>query len=198
MVFANIGLAFEWLAFFLLMALGVYTMRVIKNEKRNYLENAQEIMFKNFKLITPRWWSLVPTDSEDSICFKRLDTRYDWEARFKWFSEKSEGDIIELFKEKIVERKILFDEDSSVIHNPSDFRERDIIKSGKFEMVRLEGMATADRMDRLYYDAFLIRDLNTGHYLYAESKSSILNGLVEGPYFEEVMLRLEYEDTLTS
>jgi hypothetical protein len=198
MIIANLGLAFQWLAFFLLMALGVYTMRVIKNEKRNYLDNAQEIIFKNFKLITPKWWSLIPTDTEKEICFKRLDTRYDWEARFMWNETASDLNIIELFKEKIVERKILFDEENSVIHNPSDFREKDLIKSGRFEMVRLEGTATADRMERLYYDAFIVRDLNNGQYLYAESKSSILNGLVEGPYFEEVMLRLEFVPPLQS
>lgn len=190
MVLANIGLAFEWLAFFLLMALGIYTMRVIKNEKKNYLENSQDIIFKNFKLVTPRWWSLVDTGDENQILFKRLDTRYDWEARFIWNEASSDKDIIELFKEKIHERHILFDEENSVIHNPSDFREKDLIKSGLYEMVRLEGTATADRAERLYYDAFLIRHLQTGHYMYAESKSSILNGLVEGPYFEEVMLRL--------
>jgi hypothetical protein len=191
MITANIGLALQWLTFFLLMGLGVYTMRVIKNEKRNYLENAREIIFKNFKLLTPRWWSSVPTESENEICFKRLDTRYDWEARFIWITEKSEKNLIELFQEKIHDRRILFDEESSVIHNPSDFSEKDLIKSGRFEMVRLEGTATADRAERLYYDAFLIREIASGNYLYAESKSSILNGLVEGPYFEEVMLRLE-------
>ena len=198
MVIANFGLALEWIGFFLLMALGVYTMRVIKNEKRNYLENAQEVIFKNFKLLTPRWWSQVPTESENEICFKRLDTRYDWEARFIWFTDKSDKGLIELFKEKIVERKILFDEETSIIHNPSDFVDRELIKSGKFEMLRLEGTATADRMDRLYYDAFLIRHLELGHYLYAESKSSVLNGLVEGPYFEEVMLRIEILPPLRS
>ncbi|MBC7428708.1 MAG: hypothetical protein H7336_08870 [Bacteriovorax sp.] len=187
---ANLQLAFEWLVFFALMGLGVYTMRVIKNEKRNYLENAQEIIFKNFKLQTPRWWTLIPADNENEITFKRTDTRYDWEARFIWNEQKSELNLIELFQSKIHARHILFDEEASVIHNPSDFQEKDLIKSGRFEMVRLEGTATADRMDRLYYDAFLIRELATGHYLYAESKSSILNGLVEGPYFEEVMLSL--------
>lgn len=194
MAVGNIGLALEWLAFFLLMGFGVYTMRVIKNEKRNYLENSQEIVFKNFKLFTPKWWSLLPIEKENEIVFKRLDTRYDWEARFIWSELSSPKEIIELFKEKIHERKILFDEENSVIHNPSDFREKDLIKSGNYEMVRLEGTATADRAERLYYDAFLIRHLHTGHYLYAESKSSILNGLVEGPYFEEVMLRLSLVD----
>jgi hypothetical protein len=190
-IFNNLGLAFEWLAFFIMMGLGIYTMRVIKNEKKNYLENAREVIFKKFILLTPHWWSEVTTGSDNEITFKRLDTRYDWEARFIWTEENSSADIIELFKEKIVDRKILFDEENSVIHNPSDFQEKDIIKSGKFEMVRLEGTATVDGMSRLYYDAFLIRELISGHYLYAESKSSILNGLVEGPYFEEVMIRLK-------
>jgi hypothetical protein len=190
MMMANIGLIVEWLAFFLLIGLGLYTMKVIKNEKKVYLENAVEVIFFQFKLLTPTWWSLVETEDKNQICFKRLDTRYDWEARFHWITEKKELDIIELFKEKISERKILFDEENSVIHNPSDFREKDLIKSGLYEMVRLEGTATLDRSERLYYDAFLVREINTGHYLYAESKSSILNGLVEGPYFEEVMIRL--------
>lgn len=194
MIMSNLTLAFQWLIFFIIMALGVYTLRVIKNEKRNYLDNSQTIIFKNFILLTPRWWTLIPTESENTISFKRTDTRYDWEARFAWLEEKSELDLIELFKEKIHARNILFDEENSVIHNPSDFIEKDLIKSGRFEMVRLEGTATADRMDRMYYDAFLIRELSTGHYLYAESKSSILNGLVEGPYFEEVMLRLQLNE----
>ena len=190
MMMANISLVVEWMAFILLIGLGIYTMRIIKNEKKIYLENATEINFFQFKLLTPSWWSMIETESKNVICFKRLDTRYDWEARFHWITEVKEVNIIELFKEKIVERQILFDEENSVIHNPSDFREKDLIKSGLFEMVRLEGTATLDRSERLYYDAFIMREKGTGHYLYAESKSSILNGLVEGPYFEEVMLRL--------
>lgn len=194
MMFSNLTLVFQWLVFFAIMALGVYTLKVIKNEKRNYLENAQTVLFKKFVLLTPRWWTLVPGESENEISFKRTDTRYDWEARFVWIEEESKLDLIELFKEKIHARRILFDEENSVIHNPSDFREKDLIKSGRFEMVRLEGTATADRMERMYYDAFLIRELSSGHYLYAESKSSVLNGLVEGPYFEEVMLRLSLNE----
>lgn len=180
----------EWLAFFLLMGLALYTLRVIKNEKTNYLKNAKKIIFKNFILLVPTWWGEIPQDNADEICFKRLDTNYDWEARFKWCEETSDKNIIELFKEKIVERKILFDEENSVIHNPSDFQDKPLIQSGEFEMVRVEGTATSDRFERLYYDAFLIRHTQSGHYLYAESVSSVLNGLVEGPYFEEVMRQM--------
>lgn len=187
----TIRFVFEWISLFLLLGLGIYTMRIIKNEKKFYIENARTVIFKHFKLFTPAWWGEVATDNDNELCFKRLDTRYDWEARFIWHPEAMDIDIIELFKKQIADRKILFDEESSVIYNPSDFIERPLVSSGRFEMVRLEGTATADRQDRLYYDAFLVREISSGSYLYAESKSSILNGLVEGPYFEEVMIRIE-------
>ncbi len=190
----TLRMVLEWLAFFLLMGLGLYTLRVIKNEKTNYLKNAKEITFKKFLLLVPSWWGEVPQETADELCFKRLDTRYDWEARFKWFEETSEKSIIELFKEKIVERRILFDEENSVVHNPADFQDKPLIQSGEFEMVRVEGTCTADQEERLYYDAFLIRHLTSGHYLYAESKSSVLNGLIEGPYFEEVMRQITIVD----
>ena len=183
----TIRLIFEWLALFLLFGLGIYTMWIIKNEKKAYLKNARLIEFKKFKLLVPSWWGEVPTHSDNELCFKRLDTRYDWEAKFIWNSEGSSIDLIALFKEHIEQRKILFDEDTSIIYNPSDFKEGALITSGLYEMVRLEGTATADRQERLYYDAFLIREKQSGAFLYAESKSSVLNGLVEGPYFEAVM-----------
>lgn len=182
---------FEWLSLFLILGLGVYTMRVIKNEKKVYIENAREIHFKLFKLFIPSWWGDVATDNSDELCFKRLDTRYEWVARFHWKAQSNQIDLIELFKEQIHARKILFDEDTSIIYNPSDFKTGPLISTGKFEMVRLEGTATADSQERLYYDAFMVREISTGAYLYAESRSSVLNGLVEGPYFEQVMLRLE-------
>lgn len=187
----TIGVVFEWLVFFVLMGLGLYTMFIIKNEKKNYLQNARHMNFKKFHLTIPTWWGEVPTNNENILCFKRLDTRYDWEAHFHWIENPENKNLIELFKDRIHERKILFDEENSVIHNPSDFAQKPLIQSGAYEMVRLEGMATADRAERLYYDAFIVREISTGHYLYAESKSSVLNGLVEGPYFEEVMQRLE-------
>ncbi len=181
----------EWFSLLLIMGFGGYTMWVIKNEKKIYLENAREIHFKLFKLFVPSWWGDVATESSNELCFKRVDTRYDWEARFQWNEQGNKKDLIELFKDHIHDRKILFDEETSIIYNPSDFKTGPIISSGRFEIVRLEGTATADRQDRLYYDAFLIREKKTGAFLYAESRSSVLNGLVEGPYFEEVMLRLD-------
>lgn len=178
-------LILEWTAVVFLFGLGIYTARIIKNEKTNYLKEAREVHFQHFKLFVPKWWGDVETNSQNEICFKRLDTRYEWEAHFHWKTALSELDLINLFQSQIHDRKILFDEDASIIYNPTDFL------LGEYEVVRLEGTATQDQQERLYYDAFLIRQKNSLNYLYAESKSSVLNGLVEGPYFEEVMKRLE-------
>ena len=184
----TLQLLFEWTSLILLLGLGIYTLSIIKNEKKTYIKNAREIQFKEFKFFVPCWWGEMKTqNSESELFFKRLDTRYDWEAHFIWNEKSPNQNITELFKEHIHQRKILFDEENCIIHNPSDFKDSDLIKSGLYEMVRLEGTATADRAERLYYDAFLIRNIKTGSFLYAESKSSILNGLVEGPYFEAVM-----------
>lgn len=187
----NSKLFFEWFVLFLILAFAIYTMRVIKNEKNTFLEEAIVTQFKIFNLLIPKWWGHVPTDSENIISFKRLDTKYEWQANFIWNEVPSSKDLIELFKDHINDRKLLFDEDSSIIYNPSDFKTGPLILSGKFEMVRLEGTATHDRSERVYYDAFLVRNLIDKKFLYAESRSSVLNGLVEGPYFEEVMMRLD-------
>lgn len=188
-------LIFEWLSLFLLFGLGIYTMWVIKNEKITYLKNARLIKFKKFKLFVPIWWKEVANQpDDDEICFKKNAKNDNWEARFIWNPKGSDQELIELFKEHIAYRKILFDEDNAIIHNPGDFNEGKLISSGLYEMVRIEGTATEDDQERLYYDAFLIREKENGHYLYAESKSSILNGLAEGPYFEAVMVRLELID----
>jgi hypothetical protein len=176
---------FEWTAVVLLLGLGLYTVRVIRNEKINYIKEAREIHFHIFKFFVPKWWSSIETGSENEICFKRLDTHYNWEARFHWLASSTETDLIKIFKNKIHDRKILFDEEETIIYDPTD------CLSGAFELVRLEGTATENQQERLYYDAFILREKKSGKFLYAESKSSVLNGLVEGPYFEEVMKRIE-------
>lgn len=184
-------LVFEWLSLLLLMGLGIYTMWIIKNEKKTYIENARTVLFHKFKFFVPSWWGEIPTNTSNELCFQRTDTRYEWVANFIWNSNGDKKDLIELFKEHIAHRKILFDEDTSIIYSPGDIKDNELIKSGDYEIVRIEGTATADQQDRLYYDAFLVREKTSGAFLFAESKSSILNGLVEGPYFEAVMLNMK-------
>ncbi len=187
----NVKTTTEWLVLILLFIFGLYTMWVIKNEKKNYEKEGTNINFKFFSMLIPKWWSKIETNNPNIISFQRADTRYEWQANFIWNDVSSNKDLHELFVDHIKERKIIFDSDSSIVYNPNDFKSGELISSGQFEMLRLEGTATEDAQNRLYYDAFLIRNKKTHQYLYAESKSSVLNGLVEGPYFEEVVLRIK-------
>lgn len=186
----------EWLVVIGLFLFGIYTMLIIKNEKKIYIKNAREKMFNGFKLMLPEWWGEVETNSPTHLTFKRLDTRYEWVAHFIFISNTEDSSknlsIQEALKNKIEEKKLLFDADTTIISNPSDFKTGDLFNSGLFELCRVEGTATLDREERVYYDAFMVRRIATGDILFCESKSSILNGLVEGPYFEEVIQRLEW------
>ncbi len=181
----------EWGILILVLLFGVYTMRVIKKEKENFLKDAVEIHFFQFKLFVPRWWTLFENLAEKQISFKRTDTRYEWQATFYLKNSDLNLAVVDLFKKEISDRKILFDEDTSIIYNPTDFSGSPLSQNNQYEMVRLEGTATEDKSERLYFDAYLVRNITNGEYLFAESKSSVLNGLVEGPYFEEVLYRLE-------
>ena len=58
------------------------------------------------------------------------------------------------------------------------------------EVIRVEGKASQRIEERLYLDMCLMRDSNKQGYFLFESRSSVLNGLVEGPFFEEVLAEL--------
>lgn len=181
-------LIIEW-GILALVILGlIYTLIVIKEEKQSYRETAVPFSFKKLNLLLPSWWSQTLKE-ENQVCFERTDTRYDWKATLSYlpFEQSDLPSIEESFLSLVQARELLFDEINSVIHTPTDFSDHPQVKNGVWEIVRLEGTATQRMMDRLYYDAYLIRDHEDKAHYFCESRSSVLNGLVEGPYFEEMM-----------
>ncbi len=168
-------------------------MNVIKNEKNTFLETAVSFPYKHFNLLIPSWWTQT-LNEENTIAFERVDTRYDWKATFTWMPFSNEDQSLTLedkAKELIIKRKILFDLDTGAILNPADFINHPALSKEGVSMLRIEGTATEDEVDRVYYDAFILRDEKARGHLFCESRSSVLNGLVEGPYFEEVIMRIE-------
>jgi hypothetical protein len=177
----------EWSLVFIAFAVVIYTMIVIKEEKNSFLDSAKEKNFHRFKLLIPSWWGATK-EKEDHLRFERTDTRYDWYADFIWESEIKEADIIEQMQEKLKGLHLEFDRDTTIIKEPVSFTE---LSQQGFEVVRVEGTATQDKTERVYCDAFLVRDREHKGTLFALSHASVLNGLIEGPYFEELMLRLK-------
>ena len=165
-----------------------YAMKAIKKEKTVFIENATSISFGPYILKVPGWWSIT-LQNENEIRFERTDTRYDWFALFKIETLKENSkSIVEEFTDEIHERKLMFDLGAGVIHQPESTKQNALTNA---DVARVEGTATQNGIERVYYDAMLARDHETKIRLWAESKSSVLNGLVEGPYFEYVIQNLE-------
>lgn len=180
----------EWLIIIGLFILGAYTMYVIKNEKNDYLKTAVTFKFHYIQFLIPRWWTQTAEET-DYVSFERKDTRYDWIAKFFYFTDETQTPIENLFKEKIQELELIFDRDSSVIYNPTDFQKNPYVKSGSLEIVRIEGTATEKESERIYYDAILFRNKETGDCVFCSSRSGVLNGGIEGPFFEEAITNFE-------
>lgn len=176
----------EWFVLALIILALIYAAVVIKNEKYAYEESAVEIDFYGLKCLVPSWWGKVE-ESENYIRFERTDTYYEWSAEFLHLSEDSR-ESKQIVLDKLTEMKVVIDEHEKIDVLPeSFFSDQEFSKN--FDSYRLEGTGTLDQIKRVYIDIFACNNKKQA-YLFI-SKSSVLNGLVEGPYFEEVLRRLK-------
>lgn len=181
----------DWVILVGLLAAAFYTMKIIGQEKSTFRDESYEVQFEDLLLYIPNWWTI--TEQQDhEIKFERTDTRYDWYANYKYISHDSDKDLPLLLEDILNVQKIEFDQDV-VFETDSRvlFRDEDIQREFQ-EVIRVEGKASEDVNDRIYYDIYLMKRLNRPGYFIFESKSSVLNGLVEGPYFEESLSELSF------
>lgn len=179
----------DWLILLGLLALAIYSMRIIGQEKTSFRDDSYELRFGRLKLMIPRWWSIVE-QTDQSIRFARTDTRYDWYALFTYLPDHQGFTLPELLERQLNQAEIEFDQDVVFETDSRVLFRDDEIQENFQEVIRVEGKASEKVVDRIYYDIYLMRGLNDGGYFIFESKSSVLNGLVEGPYFEESLAEL--------
>jgi hypothetical protein len=186
----------SWLILILFLLGLLYTLIVVKEEKATFKENAKLLRFHEYIFFYPSWWGKT-LEENNHIRWERTDTRYEWHADFFYEPQLNQAiSIEEDFKNRIEAMEIVFDLDASDIKMPEDFKQLPEFIKGELEAVRIEGTATQGGIERRYLDAFLIRNYSDQSTLFTTSLSSILNGLVEGPYFEEMMLSLKKEKAL--
>lgn len=183
--------AFDWLLLATLIGLALYTLKIIGQEKSSFKQESYEVQFSDLALMIPNWWTLT-SQTEHQLKFERTDTRYDWYALYTYFPNHEGKDMPKLLEEKLnlegieFDMDVVFETDSRVL-----FRD-DRIQEQFQEVIRVEGKASQRVVDRIYYDVYLMRRLNDDGYFIFESWSSVLNGLVEGPYFEESLSELSF------
>lgn len=183
----------EWLILLLFIVAMIYTLFIIGEEKSTFKDESYEMVFDRLKLRIPKWWTLTET-SDHKVRFERTDTRYDWFSSFEYVPRSSEKDLPKILEDKLNAEGIEFDKDVQ-FETDSRVLFRDPKVQEHFqEVIRVEGTASQRVVDRIYYDIYIARGLNDeGHFIF-ESWSSVLNGLVEGPYFEEGLSELELKD----
>ena len=161
----------EIIGLILLLSALLYTAIVVAEEKKAWRENTRPFQLGRFHLSTPSWWKGTSYNEK-----KILFTSSGWRGIFLLLPPDRQTLQTNLIR-RIRHQQIVFDPDTVLQHPPLV---RDSVR-----MYRIEGTATEQEDTRIYLDAFLAECLETGQRLYGESKSSILAGSIEGPWFEE-------------
>ena len=181
----------DWLVLLIILGGAIYTLKIIGQEKSSFKDDSFEVQFGRLSLKIPKWWTIVQKE-DHFIRFERTDTRYDWYANFHYFPDSENKSIPTLLEEKLNKEMIEFDidvtfeTDSRVLFRDSEIQEY------FQEIVRVEGKGSQDVADRIYYDIYIMRAQNDSGYFIFESKSSVLLGCLEGPYFEESLAELSF------
>ncbi len=182
---------FDWLMLLGVLGAAFYTLKVIGQEKTTFKEESYEVQFGNLSLDIPSWWTLVEQNNTQ-LRFERTDTKYEWYALYTYIPDHQGKSMPDLLEDKLNLEKIEFDMDV-VFETDSRVAFRDPKIQEYFqEMIRVEGKGSKNEVDRIYYDIYLMRGLDDSGYFIFESKSSVLNGALEGPYFEESLACLSF------
>ncbi len=169
-----------WVALFFVFLLTIYMMVIIRREKQTYLTHSSAFLFDDFILYPPSWWE-IKNQETGYLSFERADTFYEWVASF----QTKELEKVASLKKRLEDLKIILDHDSSKM--PSFSCELD----SEWEYASIEGTGTQDSERRIFYQGKLFTHRFTKKKLLCESLSSVLNGGLEGPYFEEVLKRIK-------
>ena len=176
----------SWLILLIGLCILIYTLKVIASEKSSYHEDGSWINWKFLVLFIPAWWSKI--EDQEELRFHRSDTHYDW-----YFSVQiiKQNCALSAKDNYLQQHQIVLDEDcvhtkqaSFVLKNPETLKE-------VLDFYRIESTATEKEQERIYLDCCWIKFRNE-QIIQLISKSSVLNGGIEGPYAEEVLKEIKF------
>lgn len=177
----------DWLVLVGLLLAAVYTLRIIRQEHSDFIDESYEVTFGKLSLPIPAWWSITRKENQ-LIEFSRTDTRYDWYARFEFIPSDPNIPLTDFLSAKVEKEELDYDKDDVVIEtNSTHLFKVPETQQYFLEVIRVEGKASQRIEERVYFDMYLFRNKTEGGHYLCESRSSVLNGLVEGPFFEECL-----------
>jgi|GEM_PF-1907777 len=179
-----------WLVVIAILSFLVLAAKSIKNEKDIYVSYGQWKELGHFLLKIPPWWTAKLEKHENLIEFYRADTHYDWKAQFEIIPLEDFPDKLlsleEMAKSFLRKQKIELDPNAISHRGKSPFESNfQEVTSPLF--YNIENTGTKNGLDRIYFHLVLISWPEKNQLMIATSEASVLNGCVEGPYFEEVI-----------
>lgn len=168
---SNYGESWQWMVLALGILLLAYTMIVVKEERQSYLDSAKIFTLQGFDLLIPSWWKKVD-NSGDKLTFCGPRGEEQWTALFV-AQGGGPSNLKDKLVKKIASKNIVMDSDHS-------------LTTGS-HWVKVEGTATENGDTRLYLSTCIVYDTTGEKYLYVEGRSPVLDGMVEGPYFENCL-----------
>jgi hypothetical protein len=178
-----------WIFLVIFLVLMIYTAYIVKNESHLVKKNQKIYFFHSLKMTVPSWWILDQTHDSirsDSWRFEHSSPS-DWHVSLQKISLGShEYSLLEFFRRWLTQYE--FEPD-----NTDTFSEFFSPLINLDQGWRFEGSGTLQKEQRCYLDAVLFRLKNDpSHIFLFTSQSSILDGLVEGPYFDLMLKQLEW------
>lgn len=170
---------FQWLTLGVTLIVLTYAALKIKNEPDQYDKTSVQRQLGNFILRVPSWWGLT-LESESKLQFERTDTKYEWAVTFETIESKMlnpKEHLQTLVNELGIKFDAGFEPEKFEVDNVSVYRH--------------EGMSTENGIKRVYMDIAVVTRREENEFMEVISRSSILNGCVEGPYVEKVLQNIE-------
>mgnify|MGYP000704286129 CR=1 FL=1 len=187
----NYTFVFQWILLIVILFFFYYAARKIKAEKSSFLEEAEHLSFKKLSLPIPFWWSQIKVVEQNTLKFQRSDTKYDWSCTIKEVAVKTT--VLSYADHYLKENEIVLDNsyDSYEKTVRADYLfKNESTFEGVEDFIRYEATGTKNETDRIYLDLVCFRISGDKNIYHMESTSSILNGCVEGPFFEESLKNL--------
>ena len=184
----------QWLILLAVLGFAIYALFIIKNEKQTFIDESSPLSLGEVSLDIPNWWTLT-REEENSYYYERTDTRYEWFSKLDFVTANEFEKIEDIFDRYILKQSVQFDPDVTITTNPRHLFFAEGTADKIIECLRVEGMGTQHGNKRIYWDVYLFRLNDSSDYYIFESWSSVLNGMLEGPFFEESVSRMRITST---
>lgn len=192
---SNINQIFEWTIVLILIIFLLYISYKIKNEFKNYSKNKKLIKLKHFNFFVPSWWE--PVKDKNKIKFRSKSSQEIWYSSVEVIQSEYNGLKPENMLEKQIEKiHIIFDHDHITYKNKLPGNNSNLKENHKLNFILKEGTGTENESRRIYLQIAIVQHKEEpNYYLITENLSPVLEGGIEGPYFEELIKSIHLINT---